>query len=216
MTINSGPADYEAWYHTPRGAWVGAAEFSLMMSLLRPVTGRTLLDVGCGSGWFSRRFSENGLHVTGVDPDLDAIEFARSQGGNVDCVAGSAIDLPFGDNAFDYCAAVTSLCFIDDAKQAVREMWRVSRHGMVLGLLNRRSFLCRQKQGRGGYAGARWDTVADVTAWANHLHPVPYLKSGYAVFLPGGDPPARVTEKIVPSFIPFGGFMAVVLTSAPA
>ena len=204
MLSNRNPAVYEAWYHTPRGAWIGVAEISLMLSLLQPVPGRALLDVGCGTGWFSRRFAENGLHITGIDPDPDAIEFARSQGGNVDYLDGSAIDLPFGDNAFDYSAAVTSLCFIEDVKQAVHEMWRVSQHGMVLGLLNRRSLLHRQKQGKGRYAGARWDTVADVVAWANHLHPVPCLKSGYAVFLPGGGMPARIAEKVVPSFMPFG------------
>jgi SAM-dependent methyltransferase len=205
------PAEYEAWYHTPRGAWIGNAEFSLMQSLLCPVAGARLLDVGCGTGWFSRRFAEHGLQVTGIDPDPKALAYARSQGSDVSWMEATATALPFADNSFDYSAAVTSLCFIDDVQQAAQEMWRVSRHGMVLGLLNRRSLLYRQKHGSGSYDGARWDSLTDVKAWATRLQPAPCLESGYAIFLPGGGTLARMTEKMLPSCIPFGGFLAVVL-----
>ena len=205
------PAKYEAWYHTPRGAWIGNTEFSLMQFLLHPAPGARLLDVGCGTGWFSCRFAEHGLQVTGIDPDPKAIAYARSQGGELSWMEASATALPFADNSFDYSAAITSLCFIDDVQQAVQEMWRVSRHGIVLGLLNRHSLLYRQKHGRGSYDGARWDTLADVKTWATRLQPAPCLETGYAIFLPGGSTLARMTEKMLPSCIPFGGFLAIVL-----
>ena len=204
------PAEYEAWYHTPRGAWIGNTEFSLLQSLLCPPAGARLLDVGCGTGWFSRRFAGQGLQVTGIDPDPKAIAYARSQGGEVSWMEASATALPFADNSFDYSAAVTSLCFINDVQQAVQEMWRVSRHGMVLGLLNRRSLLYRQKHGRGSYSGARWDTAAEVRAWASRLQPAPHLKFAYAVFHPGGGVLARAIERTVPANIPLGGFCAAV------
>ena len=39
-----------------------------------------MLDVGCGTGWFSRRFAAMpGLHVTGVDVDAQWLEFARGR-----------------------------------------------------------------------------------------------------------------------------------------
>jgi len=205
------PAEYEAWYHTPRGAWIGNTEFSLLQSLLHPAAGASLLDVGCGTGWFSRRFAEHGLQVTGIDPDPKALAYARSQGGELCWMEASATALPFADNSFDYSAAVTSLCFIDDVEQAVQEMWRVSRHGMVLGLLNRRSLLYRQKHGRGSYADARWDMLTDVKTWVARLQPAPCLETGYAIFFPGGSTLARMAEKILPSYIPFGGFLTIVL-----
>ena len=205
------PVEYEAWYHTPRGAWIGNTEFSLVQSLLRPVADASLLDVGCGTGWFSRRFAEHGQQVTGIDSDPAAIAYARSQGGEVSWMEASATALPFIDKRFDYSMAITSLCFINDVQQAVQEMWRVSRHGMVLGLLNRHSLLCRQKHGRGSYTGARWDTAADVRTWATRLYPAPHLKFAYAVFLPGGGALARVVERTVPPNIPLGGFLAVIL-----
>jgi len=205
------PVEYEAWYHTPRGAWIGNTEFSLLQSLLNPIAGARLLDVGCGTGWFSRRFAGQGLQVTGIDPDPKALAYARSQGAELCWMEASATALPFADNSFDYSAAVTSLCFIDDVEQAVQEMWRVSRHGMVLGLLNRRSLLYRQKHGSGSYDGARWDTLADVKTWVARLRPAPCLETGYAIFLPGGGILARMTEKMLPSCMPFGVFLAVVL-----
>ncbi|MGD8936681.1 MAG: hypothetical protein PVF07_09385 [Thiogranum sp.] len=40
------PAAYEAWYHTPRGRWIGDREFVLLRNLLRPEAGASLRDIG--------------------------------------------------------------------------------------------------------------------------------------------------------------------------
>jgi len=54
------PAEYDAWYDSPRGRWIGETEFRLLQRLLALRPGETLLDVGCGSGWFTRRFAAAG------------------------------------------------------------------------------------------------------------------------------------------------------------
>jgi SAM-dependent methyltransferase len=173
------------------------------------------LDVGCGTGYFSRRFAAASLRVAGIDPDRAAIGFAREQhAGTVSYLSGSANDLPFDDQAFDYGAALTSLCFVTDPVSAVRELWRVSRRGVVLGLLNRRSLLHRKKHGRGGYAGARWDTAGDVRQWATDLKPAPLMKTRYGIYLPSGNRLSRFTEYAMPHRIPWGGFLAVALLRA--
>lgn len=205
------PAEYDAWYRTPRGAWIGATEFSLLQSLLRPAAGARLLDVGCGTGWFSRRFAGHGLQVTGIDTDPAALAYARSQGGAVTWVEASATALPFADNSFEYSMAVTSLCFIDAVQQAVHEMWRVSRHAMVLGLLNRYSPLYWQKHDRGSYTGARWDSARDVRAWVRDLQPEPRVRTRYGIFLPGASRLAVMAEHVMPPRLPLGGFLAVAL-----
>ena len=46
-----------------------------------PVGPRTLLDAGCGKGWFSREFARCGFTVTGIDASPAGIEEARSLGG---------------------------------------------------------------------------------------------------------------------------------------
>ncbi|GBE10407.1 malonyl-[acyl-carrier protein] O-methyltransferase [bacterium BMS3Abin12] len=206
------PRDYDAWYDTPRGAWIAAREFALLRRLTAPAAGATLLDVGCGTGRFSRRFAAAGFGVTGVDPDPAMLEYAAARGAGVRYVRADAGVLPFPFGAFDWVAAVTSLCFIADPARALREAWRVARTGVVLGLLNRASLLHRHKHGRGGYAGARWDRFADVRQWARGLQPQARLTARSAVFMPSGGPAARAIEVLAPARCLMGGFLAVVLT----
>lgn len=211
MTTLSNPRDYEAWYHTPRGTWIGNVEFVSMMKLLQPIPGASVLDVGCGTGYFSRRFAANGLQVTGLDHNREAIDFALGLGQSVEYISGSVLALPFDDSSFEYCVAVTSLCFTEPVKPALVEMWRVTRRGMVLGLLNHHSLLYLQKHGRNSYRGARWDTAQEVQSWWRCLDPPPRITMRTAVFLSSGGLIARVAEKILPNYLPWGGFLAIAL-----
>ncbi|MEN8207003.1 MAG: class I SAM-dependent methyltransferase [Pseudomonadota bacterium] len=205
------PAAYEAWYHTPRGRWIGDHEFSLMQHLLMAEEDTTLLDIGCGTGHFSRRFAQHGLSVTGIDPDPATLKFARTKGEDVRYTQGSALELPFPNYAFDYTVAVTSFCFIDAPLQALQEMWRVSRYGLALGLLNRHSLLHMRKQGRGSYLGARWDTAGEVlNEWLPALSPAPVeIVVRNAIFLPQGTKIAQWLEQWLPGNLPWGGFLAI-------
>jgi len=204
------PAKYDAWYQTPRGTWISETEFQLMISQLQPQPASTLLDVGCGTGHFSRRFAAHGLQVTGIDPDAGAINFARQQDGSIIYLKGSAEKLPFPDSSFDYCVAVTSLCFIEQVEKAITEMWRVSRKAMVLGLLNRNSLLFNQKYNHGSYLGARWDRFGDVINILSDLKPgIAGVSHGTAVFLPWAGCIARTIETVVPNKVPWGGFLSV-------
>lgn len=204
------PEKYNAWYQTPRGFWIGNAEFRLMARQLRPQPTSTLLDVGCGTGHFSRRFAAFGLQVTGLDPDARAIEFARQQDGSITYLEGSAEKLPFPDGSFDYGVAVTSLCFVEQFEKAISEMWRVSRKGIVLGLLNRNSLLYKQKYNRGAYVGARWDRFDDIAIIIPGLKPgAASVSRGTAVFLPSPGFIAQAIETGMPSYSPWGGFLSV-------
>ena len=211
MKAITDPAAYEAWYHTPRGRWIGDREFILLRNLSGAEAGDSLLDAGCGTGYFSRRFARLGLAVSGIDPDLETLKFARTQGEAVHYMQGNALALPFSDNAFDRTIAVTSLCFINDPLPALRELWRVTRHVLVLGLLNRHSLLHWKKQGQGSYRGARWDTTGEVLKqWIPALSPAPgkmVLRS--AIFLPQGTGMAQWSEQRLPAALPWGGFLAV-------
>ncbi|MDT8405102.1 class I SAM-dependent methyltransferase [Sulfuriflexus sp.] len=183
-----------------------------MMKLLRPPVGSTLLDVGCGSGHFSRRFRQAGLTVTGLDPEAEMLAYARRQSAGIDYIEAVAESLPFADHHFDYCSAVTSLCFVSDQVTALQEMWRVSKHGIILGLLNRHSLLYRQKAGHGAYAGARWDARRDVINWLATAGITPAsIRFNSAIFFPTGGPLARVMESLLPGGLPWGGFLAVYL-----
>jgi len=207
------PAHYEAWYHTDRGRWIAEREFGLLWQCLQPAAGESLLDVGCGTGHFSRRFALAGLTVTGLDPDPAMLAFARQRDGAIGYLQGRAEALPFADGAFDYCVAVTSLCFVADPARALAEMWRVARRGVALGLLHRPSWLWWRKRRAGSYRGARWDRWREVQGWIRMLAPAPRrVVHGYGIFGSGASEAGRRLEERLPlARLPLGGFLALAL-----
>lgn len=216
MISVSDPARYEAWYHTPRGRWVSDREFHLLKRLLNPGSGESLLDVGCGTGHFSRLFAGAGCSVTGIDPDQKALHYAKSLGGAVEYLSGSTLRLPFEDGRFDAVTAITSLCFVEPPEQALQEMWRVTRRTLVLGLLNRHSLLYRQRHLHASYRSARWDSLRRVRKrWVPTLSPVPAeMRLRSALFLPRGSAMDRCIEAWLPDRLPWGGFLALALSKA--
>lgn len=73
------PHTYDQWYAAPRGRWIGDIESKLVQKALRGRPGESLLDVGCGTGYFTRRFAswlDGPVH--GVDISSDWIEYAKA------------------------------------------------------------------------------------------------------------------------------------------
>lgn len=201
------PSNYDAWYDTPRGAWIGDTEFQLLHANLRPEPGASVLDAGCGTGYFTRRLARAGLQATGMDADAAAIRFATSKtAAGERYLVGDARALPFPGRHFDFGVAITSFCFIADPVRALAELARVTRRRVALGLLNRHSLLYRQKSGQGAYRGAHWHTPQE----ARHLFEqcgMPRVTIRSAIFLPGGGFIAQGIEAIAPAQAPLGGFL---------
>lgn len=206
------PEQYDAWYASPRGAWIGDVEHSLLERLLQPRGGEMLLDVGCGTGHFTRRFAaEEGIGwVVGADRDAGAVRFAAARGGAAYFVADGQ-QLPFADRSFDLVIGVTALCFMADERRALAEMLRVARRRVALGLLNRRSLLWRDKGrggGKGAYRGARWHTPQEARALFAGL-PARNSILRSAIVLPGGGTAARAAEPLLARLLPCcGAFIA--------
>lgn len=60
--------DYEQWYEQGFGTFAARQEEALLHSQMQHFSGATsLLEVGCGTGHFTRWFARQGLHVTGLD-----------------------------------------------------------------------------------------------------------------------------------------------------
>lgn len=208
------PAEYAAWYRTSRGAWIGATEFALLRQLVDLGARETVLDVGCGTGYFSALFArETAGMVVGLDPNVTWLNYAaREAAPNLAWTGGKAEALPFPERSFDVVLSVTALCFIKDQLSALREMLRVCRRRFALGLLNRHSLLWRQKgrgEGIGAYRGAHWHTVREVHALAGELNHAG-IRWRTAVFLPSGSGTARCLESGLPNWLPWGAFLAVV------
>lgn len=206
-------AEYDAWYWTPRGRWIGDIEFRLLTELLEPEPGETLLDIGCGTGYFAHRFARQcGQSLVGLDPNLAWLRFAGGHAVSGErFVAGSGTRLPFLDRSFDRTVAVVSLCFVKEQRQFLNEMLRVTRKRFAIGLLNRASLLYWQKGRRGGsgaYRGAHWHTAAEIPALLEGL-PVANLVIRSGVFLPFDGWLGRRVERPLSGRWPWGSFLVV-------
>lgn len=215
------PEQYEAWYATQSGAWIGEGEYRLIASLLAPSPSETLLDVGCGTGYFTRRLATDGAdgYVVGTDIDPDMLRFAdRHSAHSIDFVEADALKLPFRDRSFDLVVSVTALCFIREEQQALREMLRVARRRVVLGLLNRHSLLYLAKGrcgGRSAYHGARWHTPAEALRLFDGL-PVLHACLGTAIVMSGCKHCGRRLEPLLRRWLPgCGAFIAVAADVLP-
>jgi SAM-dependent methyltransferase len=160
---------YEAWYETT-GRRGDHLEKALLKGLLTrfPQAG-SLLEVGCGTGHFTRWFAELGLRAAGLDRSLpmlaEAVRLCSPP-----CIRGDGLALPFFNDAFDLVALITTLEFVGDPVQALAEALRVSREGLLLGVLNRHSLLGRQLKREAGpiWDAARFFAPAELTRLVRH------------------------------------------------
>ena len=134
------PEQYDRWFTTSTGALVRKYEAELILDLLRPVRGETILDAGCGTGVFTLDIPASGANVIGLDISLPMLRRSREKagGGPLQIVLGDMLHLPFGDGVFDRALSVTALEFIEDGLGAVRELFRVTKKGgcIVAATLN--------------------------------------------------------------------------------
>jgi SAM-dependent methyltransferase len=136
-------AGYETWYETI-GRRADRLEKVLLGRLLADFPqGRTLLEVGCGTGHFTRWCGEQGWRAIGLDLSPAMLAEAIRLGGPA-CVLGDALSLPFPNDAFDLVVLITTLEFVTNPLLVLREAMRVARSGLILGVLNRWSWLAWQ------------------------------------------------------------------------
>jgi SAM-dependent methyltransferase len=193
-------ARYQAWY-SGQGAAAARQERALLRWVLAKFPAAdTLLEVGCGTGEFTRWFRWEGLRTLGVDASWPMLaEAGRLDSGA--CVCAEAEALPFPDGAFDLTALVTTLEFVRSPAMALREAYRVARSGLVLGVINRTSLLGRRYRHTGGL----WDA-------AHFFAPGELTEAVLEAVGPDADISWRTTlwpglERALP--LPWGGFIGM-------
>lgn len=111
------PDRYDAWFDRHEAAY--RSELAAIRMLL-PDEGKGL-EVGVGTGRFAAPL---GIRH-GVDPSPEMRARARER--NIEVKDGTAEDLPYPDERFDFVLLTTTLCFLHDPQQAFREAFRVLR-----------------------------------------------------------------------------------------
>ncbi len=87
---------------------------------------RTLLDVGCGRGFWARQCARAGLRVTGCD------FVRRFDDPDIAFRAGSVENLPFADRSFDVVTCLHTLEHVRRLEKAVAELCRVCRRELFI------------------------------------------------------------------------------------
>jgi len=214
---------YQAWHKSSRSQFILELEHHLMLDLLKPVRGYTILDIGCGVGKTLQLFVDRGLEATGVEPSTYMLDAARKTVGHrADLHRCYGEDLPFDDNSFNYACLFTSLEFADNPQKVLEEACRVAKNKLFIGILNRYSSKSVQRRVRGMFTQTIYNRARFFSIWEikRKLHtilgdvPIAWKTVRQVPLLSG-----RLTHWFERSGIaqqsPFGDFAGIVVTLIP-
>jgi ubiquinone/menaquinone biosynthesis C-methylase UbiE len=119
----------EIWnWESPAGKVRWARRVKMLSRHLKP--GMTVLELGCGTGSFTRELARSGADVVAIDVSPDLLEIARanSSAPNVQYQIQNAYALSYPDAAFDSVVGSSILHHLE-VKKALRDVYRVLKSG---------------------------------------------------------------------------------------
>lgn len=119
----------EIWnWESPAGKLRWARRVKMLSSHLRP--GMTVLEVGCGTGTFTRELARCGADIIAIDVSPELLEIARANHSapSVHYQTENAYALSYPDAAFDSVVGSSVLHHLE-VEQALRSIYRVLKPG---------------------------------------------------------------------------------------
>ncbi|WP_370110927.1 class I SAM-dependent methyltransferase [Streptacidiphilus sp. MAP12-33] len=102
---------------------------------LAPWRGRTLVDLGCGSGFWLAAYAD-AAEVIGVEPDPELVPLAAARPGGARVLHGSAEHIPLPDASVDVVHARFAYFWPPRCEPGLREALRVLRPGGTLVVID--------------------------------------------------------------------------------
>lgn len=118
--------------HKPHNAYYDRPN---TLSLLPDVTGKSVLDAGCGPGKYAEILLERGAVVTGIDLSTNMVRLARERNGDRGHFFVHDLSAPLGmfaDGSFDMVLSALTMDYVQDWAPVVREFHRVLKPGGIL------------------------------------------------------------------------------------
>jgi SAM-dependent methyltransferase len=138
MVADCWDANAPAWTELARqGFDIYRDEVNLpaFLAMLPEVSGRRILDIGCGEGHHARLLAQKGAKLVELDRAWSFIKAAdqeaKRKGLSVASVQGTGTQLPFADSCFDLIIATMSLMDMPTPEKAIHEAARVLKSGGV-------------------------------------------------------------------------------------
>ncbi|PYJ12761.1 MAG: hypothetical protein DME94_11725 [Verrucomicrobia bacterium] len=119
----------EIWnWESPAGKLRWARRVKMLSRHLRP--GMSVLELGCGTGYFTRELARSGADVVAIDvsPELLEIAKANCSAPNVRYEIQNAYELSYPDAVFDSVVGSSVLHHLE-IEAAIREIYRVLKVG---------------------------------------------------------------------------------------
>jgi len=131
--FNDNVERYDSWFDRNRLAYESEIE---AIRMLVQVSGKGL-EIGVGTGRFAAPL---GLQF-GIEPSYEMGKYAETRG--VEVILGVGENLPCKKCSFDIVLMVTTIFFMTDVPEAIREAYRVLKCGgyIVIGFVDRKSSL---------------------------------------------------------------------------
>lgn len=138
------PERYDRWFETPLGKLIEQFERELIIQMLRPKRGECILDAGCGTGVFTHHLLAESASVVGLELSFPMLLKAaeKFEGNQFHMVQGDMLYLPFADNEFDKTISVSAIEFLENAKDAIGELCRVTKPGGCIVVRVERLIIC--------------------------------------------------------------------------
>lgn len=106
------------------------------INLLHPTKGSVILDIGCGTGDLAIELARHDPKtIIGLDFSRPMVELgcekvaSRNLEGKIQLGLGDALNLPFPDSTLDCVATAFTLRNVSNIRQALQEIYRVTRPG---------------------------------------------------------------------------------------
>lgn len=130
---------YDEWHDARDVASGGEAEAAapwhlLTIAHLPDLTGRRVLEIGCGRGAFSRYLAEHGADLVAADFSSTAVAHARTrlEPLGVEPIVADIMEIPFPDESFDLVVSQETLEHVPDPARGLAELVRVTKRGGTL------------------------------------------------------------------------------------
>ncbi len=166
VLFNDQATQYALWYQTPEGQYADTLEKELFLKLVRPKSGQSVLDIGCGTGHNLAFFKELELKAAGIDASKPMLAIASKKlGPDAELHWGHAEALPFDNDSFDIVTLITVLEFVSDPTKVLKEAGRVARAQIYLGVLNKISLLGINRRIKGKFRDSIYNQAKFYSIW---------------------------------------------------
>jgi len=91
-----------------------------------------ILDAGCGTGWFSKKFINHGHTVIALDISEKMLKKAQKYNMATDYIQGDIENIPLLNNIVDICWSNLSLQWCCSLSTAISELFRVTKSGGII------------------------------------------------------------------------------------